>query len=35
MWVSSAVSWTDTPSTLVELMKQRRRWVNGAFFSTM
>jgi chitin synthase len=32
-FVSDAAADTDAPTTLVQLIKQRRRWINGAFYA--
>ena len=34
-WVNGAVADTDTPQTFTELVRQRRRWINGSLFSSM
>lgn len=34
-YVRGAVAVTDIPNNILELIKQRRRWLNGAFFSTV
>ena len=33
-YVPDAKAFTDAPSDMMTLMKQRRRWMNGAFFGT-